>query len=58
MVKAVVTDGGGSVSHACIVGREYDVPVVSNTGDGTYKIKTGDRVRVDSKEGLVFKLDN
>ena len=56
LVKAVVTDGGGSVSHACIVGREYDVPVVSNTGDGTYKIKTGDRVRVDSKEGLVFKL--
>lgn len=56
LVKAVVTDGGGSVSHACIVGREYDVPVVSNTGDGTYKIKTGDRVLVDSKEGLVFKL--
>lgn len=57
LLKAVVTDGGGSVSHACIVGREYDVPVVSNTGDATYKIKTGDRIRVDSKEGLVFKLD-
>jgi phosphohistidine swiveling domain-containing protein len=57
LVKAVVTDGGGSVSHACIVGREYDVPVVSNTGDATYKIKTGDRVRVESKEGLVFRIE-
>ena len=58
LVKAVVTDGGGGISHACIVGREYDVPVVSNTGDATYKIKTGDRVRVDSNEGLVFRLGN
>ncbi len=57
MVKAVVTDGGGSVSHACIVGREWDVPVVANTGDATQVIKTGDRLRVDSEAGLVFRLD-
>ena len=57
LLKGVVTDGGGSVSHACIVGREYDIPVVANTGTATYTLKTGDKIRIKADEGLVFRIN-
>jgi pyruvate,water dikinase len=56
MAKAIVTNGGGSLSHACIHGREYDIPVVSNTRDATMVIKEGEKIRVDATEGLVFRI--
>ena len=55
-VAAVVTDGGGTLSHAVIVGREYGLPVVAGTLEGTKKIKTGDRIRVDGDRGAVYIL--
>jgi len=56
MAKGIVTNGGGSLSHACIHGREYDIPVVSNTRDATMVIKEGEKIRVDATEGLVFRI--
>jgi phosphoenolpyruvate-protein kinase (PTS system EI component) len=51
-----VTNSGGSLSHACIHCREYDIPLVSNTGNGTMVIKEGEKIRVDATEGLVFRI--
>jgi pyruvate,water dikinase len=56
LVKGMVTNGGGSLSHACIHCREYDIPLVSNTRDGTMVIKDGEKVRIDATEGLVFRV--
>jgi len=56
LVKGIVTNGGGSLSHACIHAREYDIPLVSNTGNGTLVIKEGEKIRVNADEGLVFRL--
>ena len=56
MAKGIVTNGGGSLSHACIHGREYDIPVVSNTRDATMVIKEVEKIRVDATEGLVFRI--
>jgi len=50
---AVVTDIGGSLSHAAIVARELGIPAVVGCGDATMRLKTGDRVRVDGGRGLV-----
>jgi len=58
LLKGVVVDRGASLSHAAIVGREYDIPVVMNVFEGTKKIKTGDRIRVDGNLGVVYVLDN
>ena len=55
LVKGIVTNGGGSLSHACIHCREYDIPLVSNTGNGTIVIKEGEKIRIDATEGLVFR---
>ncbi len=57
IVKAVVTDRGGTLSHAAIIGREYAVPTIVNTFEGTAKIKSGQRIRVNANEGAIFILD-
>jgi pyruvate,water dikinase len=50
---AVVTDVGGSLSHAAIVARELGIPAVVGCGDATIRLKTGDRVLVDGRRGVV-----
>ena len=57
LVKAVVIDRGGTLSHAAIVGREYGIPVVTNVIEGTTKIKTGQRIKVDANVGAVYILN-
>ncbi len=58
LLKGVVVDRGASLSHAAIVGREYNIPVVMNVFDGSKKIKTGQKVRVDGNLGVVYVLED
>jgi phosphohistidine swiveling domain-containing protein len=57
MIKGVIVDRGASLSHAAIVGREYGIPVVMNVFEGTTKIKSGQRIKVDANLGAVFISD-
>lgn len=57
LVKAVVSDRGGTLSHTAIVGREYGLPTLVNTFTGTATIKTGQRIKVDATEGALYILD-
>ena len=52
-VKGVVTDTGGVLCHTAVVAREFGIPGVVGTGDATYRIKTGNRVRVNGTTGVV-----
>jgi phosphoenolpyruvate synthase/pyruvate phosphate dikinase len=56
LAKGVVTDHGGALAHAIIVGREYGLPVCAGCIEATKKIKTGDRIRVDGDNGCVWIL--
>jgi phosphohistidine swiveling domain-containing protein len=56
IVGGVITDAGGSLSHAVIVAREYGIPAVIGTREATKKIKTGDRIRVDGDRNAVYIL--
>lgn len=56
LIKGIVIDRGGTLCHAAIVGREYGLPTVVNTFEGTVKIKTGQRIKVDANEGAVYIL--
>jgi pyruvate,water dikinase len=55
-IAAAVSDIGGSMSHAAIVAREYGLPAVVGTGNGTTRIKDGQRIRVDGGRGIVTIL--
>ncbi len=52
---AVVVDSSGAMSHAAIVAREYGIPAVMGTADGTTRLQDGERVRVDGAHGLVSR---
>ncbi len=56
-IKGVVVDRGASLSHAAVVGREYGIPVVMNVFEGTKKLQTGQRIRIDGTNGHVFVID-
>ena len=52
---AVVVDTGGSASHAAIVAREYGIPAVMGTMNGTKELKDGQLITVDGSRGQVLK---
>jgi pyruvate,water dikinase len=54
---ALVVDLGGQLSHAAVVARELGIPCVMGTGDGTRRLRTGDRCRVDGHAGTVEVLE-
>lgn len=56
LLGAIVTDAGGLLSHAAIVAREYGIPGVVGTREGTALIPDGARVRVDGGAGEVTVL--
>ena len=51
---AVVTDLGGSTSHAAVVGRQLGKPCVVGCGEGTSKRLAGRVVTVDGERGVVY----
>ena len=55
-IIAVVTNAGDLVAHPAVLAREYEIPAVVGTSVGTYRIKTGDRIRVDGNVGEVSIL--
>jgi pyruvate,water dikinase len=57
-IKATVTDIGGMMSHAAIVCREYGLPAVTGTGNGSTTIQTGQLIRVDGNTGRVEILES
>lgn len=54
---AIVTDKGGRTSHAAIVSRELGIPCIVGCEEATEKIKTGEKITVDTTgdEGIVFE---
>jgi phosphohistidine swiveling domain-containing protein len=57
IVKGVIADRGGTLTHTAIVGREYGLPTIVNSFEGTTKIKTGMKIRVNATEGTIYFLD-
>lgn len=52
-IGALVTDIGGVLSHAAIIAREFNIPSVMATGNGTQAIKDGQRITVHGLTGKV-----
>jgi phosphotransferase system enzyme I (PtsP) len=52
-VSAVLTGGGGATSHAALLARSLDLPLVVGLGDILREVRDGQRVLVDAATGEV-----
>ena len=51
---AIITELGGSTSHAAVVSRELGLPAVVGCGAGTLAALAGTEVTVDGGAGIVY----
>jgi phosphohistidine swiveling domain-containing protein len=56
-VGGVITEVGGLLSHAAVIGREYGIPAILNLIDATKLISDGDLIKVNGKTGEVEILE-
>lgn len=53
LVRGLVMERGGMLSHGAILAREYGIPTAVAIHDATKRIKTGDTIKVDGDRGHV-----
>ena len=51
----IITDQGGTLCHAAIVSREFNIPAVVGTKYATEVLKDGQRVIIDANEGIIYE---
>ncbi len=56
-VGAVVTEVGGVLSHAAVIGREYGIPAVLNISNITNYVTDGQKIQVNGSTGEVTILE-
>ena len=57
LVKGLVMERGGMLSHGAIIAREYGIPTVVGVHDATKKIPSGSTVTVNGDAGYVRLVD-
>lgn len=53
LLRGVITDRGGTLSHAALVAREYGIPAVVGCGNATEVIPDGATIRIDGTDGRI-----
>ena len=53
LLGGIVLDSGAVFQHASVVAREYGIPAIVMTRDGTKVVVEGQTVRVDADAGVV-----
>lgn len=53
LIKGLIIERGGMLSHGAIIAREYGIPAVVGVPEATLLIRSGDRLRVDGDRGVI-----
>lgn len=53
LIKGLVTEVGGLMTHGAVIAREYGLPAVVGVEKATKLIKDGQRIRVNGTEGYI-----
>ena len=53
MIKGLVTEVGGLMTHGAVIAREYGLPAVVGVEHATRRIRDGQRIRVNGTDGYV-----
>ena len=55
LVKGLITEIGGVLSHASIIARELGVPAIVNIEEATSLLVTGEEVVLDANSGIIIR---
>ncbi|MBM4002561.1 MAG: hypothetical protein FJ295_04625 [Planctomycetes bacterium] len=58
LIKGLVMERGGMLSHGAILAREYGIPTVVGVHDATRRIGQGEMIQVDGDRGVVLSVDS
>lgn len=53
LVRGLVVERGGMLSHGAIIAREYGIPAIVGVTGATQTIRTGNRLSLDGDQGVV-----
>ena len=56
IIKGLVTEIGGLLSHGSVVAREYGLPCVIAVNGATEVFRTGDDILLDAMKGVVKRI--
>lgn len=56
LIGGVISEEGGILSHATVLGREYGLPVVIGVAGAASILRDGERVQIDGTAGIVRRL--
>ena len=54
IIKGLVMEVGGVLSHGSIVAREFGIPAVTSVWSATTQIKTGMKITIDGYKGVIW----
>jgi pyruvate,water dikinase len=57
LIKGLVTEVGGLMTHGAVIAREYGLPAVVGVENATRLIRDGQRIRVNGTDGYVEVLE-
>jgi len=57
LIKGLVTEVGGTMTHGAVIAREYGLPAVVSVENATKLIKDGQIIRVNGTEGFIEILE-
>ena len=57
LIKGLVMERGGMLSHGAILAREYGIPTVVGVADATRKVSQGQKLNVNGDRGVVQMVD-
>lgn len=53
LLKGVITEQGGLLSHASIIARELGIPCLVQVSNATTRLQTGEKVKIDALKGTI-----
>ena len=57
LLRGMIAEMGGLLSHASILAREYGLPAVVNVHGATQKLHDGDKVELNGSTGTICMLE-